>query len=84
VKIECKDHWHDVSPTGLALIVQAFQQGDLQWVMRTNSGVTIEWMCITVAFTNERVKDFQSRYHGHTISVDGKTYERESSNGKAQ
>ena len=83
MKIECKNHWHDVSPTGVALIVQAFQDGDLQQVTHTNHGLTIEWICLVEAFRSERVNDFLSRYHGHTISVDGTTYER-TSNGKAQ
>jgi len=83
VKIECLNHWHDVSPTGLAVIVQAFQDGDLHRTVHTTHGMMVEPICVLEAFGKERVEDFLIRYHGHTISVDSKTYER-MSNGKAQ
>jgi len=96
MKLECGNHWHEVSPTGLLLVIQAFQQGDLhkmQSVSRSDtasngtklvvlSAFTVEAQCITGAFTKERVEDFLNRYHGHTIQVDGTTYER-TGNGKA-
>lgn len=115
MKLECGKHWHEVSPTGLLLIVQAFQQGDLHRVrlvarkdllgvvppdrrketgvwtaptappghgLASDTAITVEAQCILEALTIERVEDFLSRYHGHTIQVDGTTYER-TGNGKA-
>jgi hypothetical protein len=116
MKLECGPHWHEVSPTALLLVVQAFQQGDLHrvklvarkdllgivppiqreetavWTAPTNhqghalasdTAITVESQCILEAFTIERVEDFLNRYHGHMIQVDGITYERTTSNGKA-
>lgn len=94
MKVECLNHWHEVSPTGLLLVVQAFQQGDLHTLKSSYPfpkgpvGVgryaIVEPLCILNAFSDERVKDFQSRYHGHTISVDGNTLGERESNGKAR
>ena len=64
MKIACiNGHWHDVSPTGLALVIKAFQEGDLQTV--GTDGVNNE--CLLKAFTEDRVKDFNRRYRGHVI-----------------
>jgi hypothetical protein len=67
MQITCVEgHWHEVSPTGLAVIVQAFMDGDMQQVGRKG----IFPLCLKKAFTDSRVRDFMQRYAGNAITID--------------
>ena len=68
MRIRCDDHWHDISPTGLAVIIRAFQEGDLTIV---NGDHTMQPHCVRFAFTPDRVRDFKQRYKGNAIIFDG-------------
>lgn len=70
ISCTCPKNWHEVSPTGLAIIVRAFQDGDLFHV--EHGGLTA--MCIAQAFTPERVHEFVRKYKGNIISIDGVTH----------
>ena len=62
VRCTCGD-FHDVSITALALIVDAFQQGDMQIIGK--GGITP--VCLEGAFTNERIARFVNRYPGNVV-----------------
>lgn len=64
VRCVCGD-WHEVSPTGLALIVGAYQDGDMQRIGK--EGVTS--LCIAEAFTDWRREEFNRRYNGNVITI---------------
>lgn len=67
MKIACVNgHWHEITPTGLAVIVQAFIDGDLQRIGPTG----VFALCLREAFTDKRVRDFEQRYAGNNISFD--------------
>lgn len=69
MKISCiNGHWHEITPTGLAVIVSAFMEGDLQRVV----GTGVYPVCLKEAFTDARVRDFEQRYAGNNISFDQK------------
>lgn len=55
--------WHDVSPTALLVVVQAFVDGDMQRV--TKKGVLPA--CMAEAFTDDRVKAFTAKYRQNKI-----------------
>ena len=58
MKVRCACHrWHDVTPTGLALVIDAFVDGDL-------FTTKLEVLCYLKAFTRERVARFESMYPG--------------------
>lgn len=59
--------WHDLSPTAMAIVIAAFQEGDLHTVKR-HDGVEIQTRCITEAFTDARIREFKERYKGNRIS----------------
>lgn len=61
----CGD-WHEASPTALALIVQAYQDGDMQRV-KGKEGVYSR--CMEEAFTEARVAVISRRYPGNTIML---------------
>lgn len=73
MKIECTcGKWHEISATGLAIIIAAFQSGELTRVHGSQALVSLEPVCITTAFTDtERIASFHQRYKGNIISVDG-------------
>lgn len=67
MKVACiENHWHEVTPTALAIILSAYFEGDLQTVGR--EGVVS--LCMVAAFTRERVIAFQQKWPGHVISFD--------------
>lgn len=67
MKIACiEGHWHEVTPTALAIILAAYLDGDLQTVSK--DGVTS--LCFATAFDRERVAAFQQKWPGHVISFD--------------
>lgn len=68
MKVRCAfdDQWHNLSPTALAIVVEAFQEGELQ---RIHKPFTISTVCILEALTEERLEAFGRRYPGHTITA---------------
>lgn len=61
MKVQCScKRWHDITPTGLALIVDALVNGDL-----TTTKYNV--LCLLTAFTRERVAKFQKRYPGSSL-----------------
>lgn len=66
MRIKCGDHWHQVSPTGMAIIIRAYQDGDL------TSTRTHSTRCVRFAFTTERVAEFMRLYKGNNILFDWK------------
>lgn len=63
-------HWHEVTPTGLVLILDAVREGDLLRV--TSDGVSVD--CYRLAFTVERVASTVVRYPSRRIGFDGVAY----------
>ncbi len=65
--------WHDISQTGMAIVIAAFQDGDLTKVTKTEtSGFALSAQCMLVAFDdNERIHQFRQRYKGNQIKADG-------------
>lgn len=63
VKCEGCGGFHAVSPTGMAVIIQCLQQGDLQRV--TGSGV--EPLCLGGAFTPETIRAWRGRIKGKVV-----------------
>lgn len=66
MRIKCGDHWHQASPTALAIIIEAFQDGDLTF---TKSSMP---RCVRFAFTAERLTRFKRLYKGNDIIFDWK------------
>lgn len=64
VKCICGD-WHEASPTALALIVSAYQDGDMQTIGKGG----IRSLCIAEAFQDWRIRIFETRYQGNKISL---------------
>ena len=77
MRIQCKGcgRWHDISPTGLAVIIDGFQQGDLTHVQHALAEtVEVVPVCVLGAFDDPaRLKEFRRRYKGNVISVDGES-----------
>jgi hypothetical protein len=72
MRISCvHGHWHDVSPTGLAIIIRGFQDGDLIRTRAFKENGYDFTFCVLEAFTPERISDFKRRYKGNAIVVDG-------------
>lgn len=72
MKIYCahSNNWHDVTPTAMAIIIEAFQDGDLQRAVPQLGGwASIENLCILDAITDERLEKFRTRYPGNTITA---------------
>lgn len=69
MRVECVcGRWHDITPTGLALIVYAFQRGDLH--RQTRVGPTS--ICIAEAFKDKAlVEKFVRRYPGNRVGISG-------------
>ena len=65
LKVSCEGcgGFHDISPTGMAVVIQAFQQGDLQRIGQ--DGVTP--LCLGGAFTPETLKAWRSRMSAKTV-----------------
>lgn len=61
----CDQEWHEMTPTMLAMVVDAFQQGELQIV-----GYGISPLCLKKAFTEERTEEFVRKYPGRTVTPD--------------
>lgn len=68
MKVRCLagPHWHEVTPTGMAAIIDAFQQGDLS---RVSKGGAIEPLCIMEAFTVERIDRFERMYRSNATPM---------------
>lgn len=62
VRCVCGD-FHEVSPTGLALVIAAFQSGDMQTIGHEG----VQSVCLQTAFTNERIMQFTRMYPGKMI-----------------
>jgi len=65
----CKK-WHDVSPTAMAVVIEAFIDGDLQTVDMPKEG-GIKAICMLNAFTEERMVEFRRRYQKNAMKVNG-------------
>ena len=64
MRIKCPcGKWHNASTTALAVIIDAFQQGDL-----TRTGGEV--LCFKEAFDPDRVMEFHRRYRNNIISFD--------------
>jgi hypothetical protein len=73
VKILCAadDQWHELTPTAMAIIIEAFQDGDLQHIYRpTGGGLSVENLCILEGLTDERLEKFRTRYPGNTVKAE--------------
>lgn len=68
MKVKCVcGNWHDISPTGLAIVIAAFQDGDLIHVNTTSTHTE----CLVNAFRDTtRVREFKRRYKGNVVSID--------------
>lgn len=62
VRCVCGD-WHDLSTTALALVISAYQSGDMQRINKNG----VESVCLSTAFTNARIAQFSARYPGNAI-----------------
>ena len=64
MRIRCTcGNWHDLSITALALVVAAFQDGDVQTIGHEG----IQPKCLEAAFANDRVARFTTLYPGNAI-----------------
>lgn len=65
MKIMCEGcgGFHDISPTGMAVIITALQEGDLQRV--TGNGVTP--LCLGAIFTPETMQKWRRRIDSKTV-----------------
>ncbi len=73
------EHWHDISPTGMVVVLEAIREGDLLTVSTT--GVSIK--CYKEAFTVGRVGSARVRYGPkNVIKLDGDIYDIGASKGK--
>lgn len=68
MKIRCVDHWHQASATAMAIVIDAYQEGDL------TSTRTHTVRCMRYAFTTERVRKFMRLYKGNDIIFDWRNY----------
>lgn len=67
MKLSCPcGQWHDLSPTMLLMVVDAFVHGDLQSVSG-KYGITVA--CVEDAFTDERVAEFHRKYPGNNVKA---------------
>lgn len=61
-------NWHQISPTGMAIIIHAYSTGMMQTVGRGG----ILSVCMRRAFEDETVlADFRRRYAKNSIRIDG-------------
>jgi hypothetical protein len=65
VKVKCEGcgGFHDVSPTAMAVIISAFQDGDLQEV----TGEGVNPLCLGGAFTPETMEKWRRRMATKTV-----------------
>jgi hypothetical protein len=68
--VACGEHWHNISPTGLVVVVEAFMAGELHAM--TSAGVGV--LCLARAFTVTRVVSVGRRYKGNVIRCDDTEY----------
>jgi len=70
--VQCKgcEKYHRLSPIALGIIVDAFQQGDLQ--LMTHGG--IEPLCLAGSFTDDRVAAFRKSNPRNDITIDNIHY----------
>lgn len=70
MEIPCSSgHWHDLTPTAMAVVIQAFQDGDMQTI---GKGGNLTPLCLLDAFSDkERVKNAMRQHKNSTIVVDG-------------
>lgn len=75
LKIHCEGcgSWHTASPTAMAVIISAFQRGDLQQV----TGKGVEVLCMGDALTPETVAAQAKQGKKTVISFDRTRYETE-------
>lgn len=77
MKVKCEgcSGFHDVSPTGMAVIISAFQDGDLQEV----TGDGVKALCLSDAFTPDAMKKWRAKMSTKTIvAFDSKRWTQES------
>lgn len=62
--IECEcGNFHGLTPTAMALLIKAYQEGDMQTVGPGG----VRGLCMADAFTDERVNDIGKRYPGRAV-----------------
>lgn len=71
MRIRCEDHWHHLSPTAMAIVIEALQEGEL---IGSKSGKV---QCISYAFTPDRVRKFYRLYKGNIITFEGEPLNEE-------
>src|SRR5262245_558406 len=65
VTLECScGDWHELTPTAMAVVILAFQNGDIQEVRKNG----VQPICMAGAFSPENVNLIQTRYQGRTIT----------------
>lgn len=65
VKCDACGRFHEVSPTGMAVIISAFQDGDLQRV----TGKGVEPTCLGDVFTPETLRRWRRKMDTKTVIV---------------
>lgn len=70
--VQCRgcDKYHKLSPIALAIVVEAYQEGDLQRM----TGRGVEPDCLAGSFTDERVATFRKKNPRNDISIDNVFY----------
>lgn len=65
--IECVcGNWHALTPTALAVVIKAYQEGDMQTVATDG----VQSVCMENAFSNDRIAETQKRYPGRAITFE--------------
>lgn len=66
VQCTCGD-WHDLTPVGMILVIQSFQNGEL--VVIGGKPVQITSRCLRDAFTPENVEEIRRKYPQRKLEV---------------
>jgi hypothetical protein len=68
VKVECGcGAWHDLTPTAMIVVINAFQEGELQ-VVKGKDGIVSS--CLFAAFTPDRIQRIEACYPGRKLSIE--------------
>lgn len=72
MKVKCSGcgSWHTVSPTAMAIIIEAFQLGDLQTVGKQG----VESLCLGDALTPDTLDRWRNRLESKSVVVFDRTH----------
>lgn len=66
--VECGcGNWHDMTPTAMVVVIQAFRDGELHRV--SGKPTQVKARCLLQAFTEDNVRRIAAQYPKRTIEV---------------